>query len=215
GWLASVLDRIRVVVCLVALTTGQFLATDRPGFLLLATGLVFLALFGYVNGAETDKARAALAGPHTRDEALLDAVGRPGALTARLRAALHRRRIRMNLVSGIEFEMAVLVVAPLLMALTGPTALFWVAGVAAGLLLLFEAALLARFWLATRVARRVTPAVAPPAGPADSPASDPAGGPVAAAAGGPADNAATAPAGGPVVAQGGPSPAETTEPLRR
>ena len=189
GWLDFFLDRIRVIICMVALTTGQYLATDRVSFLFLATGLVFLALFGYVNGAETDKARAALASPRTDDEALLDAAGRPGALTSRVRAALHRRRIRLNLVSGIEFEMAVLIVAPLLMALTGPGALLWVAAAAAALLIGFELALLARFWLAARAARRTTPFVAAQSGP-------------------------VAAQSGPVAAEGGSVTAEATEALR-
>lgn len=154
GWLDFFLDRVRVVVCLTALFAGQFLRTEQPAFLLAATGAVFLALFGYVNGAETDKARAELAGragAPLDDTALLEAAaGRADGLANRLRAALHRRRIRVNLVSGIEFEMAVLVIAPLLAAAVGPAALWWVFGIAAGLLVLFELALIGRFWLATR-----------------------------------------------------------------
>lgn len=69
----------------------------------------------------------------------------------------------MNLVSGIEFEMAVLVIAPLLMALTGPYALLWVTAASAGLLLLFEAALIYRFWVATRTAARVPAPTSAPA----------------------------------------------------
>lgn len=156
GWLDFFLDRIRVVLCVVALFTGAWRHTGEALFLFLAIGVVFLALFGYVNGAETDKAYAKLAVrgrqmPAPDEKVLLRSARGPlGELALRIRDLLHRNRIRMNLVSGIELEMAVLVVAPVLAALTGAYALVWVTVVAAGLLILFELALLARFWLATR-----------------------------------------------------------------
>jgi phosphatidylglycerophosphate synthase len=153
GWLDFFLDRVRVVLCAVALFAGQFQRTDEPIFLFVVIVVVFLALFGYVNGAETNKARAQLVDsgrPVPGTTALLDSTaGAAGGLASQARAVLHRHRIRMNLVSGIEFEMAVLVVAPLLVAITGPYALVWVTAVAAVLLLMFELALIARFWMAT------------------------------------------------------------------
>jgi len=165
SWLDFVLDRVRVLACVVALTTGAFLATGDAVFLFVAIGIVFLALFGYVNGAEIDKAWAKLTGvprPAPADATIGDTAGEDALLRAatgraagplgRIRHALHRRRIRLNLVSGIEFEMAVLVIAPVAMALTGPYALVWIAVVAASLLLLFEAALIYRFWVATQTA---------------------------------------------------------------
>lgn len=168
GWLDFFLDRIRVVTCAVALLAGYWRRTDDNVFLFAATAVVFLALFGYLNGAETDKARARLAtGPRRVDnDALLTVAAGPAAgVMRRTVAALHRRRIRLNLVSGIEFEMAVLIVGPLTAALAGPYAQLWVIGVAATLLCGFEAALILRFWLATRTAaaaarRQVAPAQA-------------------------------------------------------
>jgi phosphatidylglycerophosphate synthase len=155
GWLDFFLDRIRVVLCVVALFAGQWRHTDDPLFLFLAMGIIFLALFGYVNGSETDKAYAKLAErghdvPGPDDKVLLRTAEGPAAgIALQLREALHRRRIRMNLISGIELEMAVLVIAPLAVALTTPYALVWVSGLAAGLLILFELALIGRFWLVT------------------------------------------------------------------
>lgn len=155
GWLDFFLDRVRVVLCVVALFAGQWMRTDDAIFLFAATGVVFLALFGYVNGAETDKARARLVSDRGAldDGTLLAEVAGPAAgLTHRLRTALHRRRIRMNLISGIELEMAVLVVAPLTVVPAGAYTLIWVTGVAAVLLVAFELALIVRFWLALRSA---------------------------------------------------------------
>lgn len=156
GWLDFFLDRVRVILCVVALFAGQWRHTGDDLFLFLATAVVFLALFGYVNGSETDKAFARLAAtgapvPAPDDKVLLHAASGPAVeLASRVREVLHRHRIRMNLMSGIEFEMAILVVAPLLAGLVGAYALVWVTLVAAVLLVGFELALIARFWLATR-----------------------------------------------------------------
>jgi hypothetical protein len=162
SWLDFILDRLRMVVATVALFGGQFLATGADGLLLAATAVVFLGLFGYLNGAEMDKARHRMirqagdapppdgAGPDSPGTGVPGETVRLPSPAAKLRAALHRRRIRMNLVSGVEFEMALFVVAPLLVAAFGVGALVAVVAVAGGLLIGFESALVARFWLAAR-----------------------------------------------------------------
>jgi phosphatidylglycerophosphate synthase len=163
AWLDFFLDRVRAVLCTFALFAGQYLATGRDIFLFVAVGAVFLALFGYVNGAETDQAKRRMAGGVRRPAE--DGVRRPAedaaipghpAVAAQIRHALHRRRIRMNLVSGVEFEMALFVVAPLVGAAAGPSAIVVTAGVAAGLLVLFELALIARFVRTARAYDRAT-----------------------------------------------------------
>lgn len=63
--------------------------------------------------------------------------------------ALRARRIRTHLVSGIEFQMAVFIVAPLAGALAG-AAIGWITVAAGGLLLAFEAAIVYKLWLSTR-----------------------------------------------------------------
>ena len=151
-WLDFVLDRVRAFLCTSALFAGAYLQAGDDRFLFAAVGVVFLALIGYVNGAEVDKAlRSAGAAPVASDRA--DRSGAPVLPTAvvRFRDALHRRRIRMNLVSGIEFETALFVVAPLAAAVAGTGAILVVTAVAAGLLVAFELALIARF-VATAVA---------------------------------------------------------------
>ena len=62
----------------------------------------------------------------------------------RLRDALVARRVRPHLFSGVEFQMAVFIVGPLSGAIVPVTI------VAAGLLLVFEAALVADLLLAAR-----------------------------------------------------------------
>ena len=146
-WLDFLLDRLRVFVCTLALFGGQYLATDDPTYLLAAALATFLSMFGYLNGAETDKARARIT---TRTGAPSPNGFPLPAPVADLRSFLHRHRIRMNLVSGVEFEMALLVVAPLAAAALGGTAALWVGGVAAVLLLGFELAMMLRFWVTAR-----------------------------------------------------------------
>ncbi|MBB5139332.1 phosphatidylglycerophosphate synthase [Thermocatellispora tengchongensis] len=69
----------------------------------------------------------------------------------RLRGMLLAHRIRTHLVSGIEYQMAVFVVGPLL----GPAAVPYVIGVAGALLLIFESALVYKLWMSTRDFGRV------------------------------------------------------------
>jgi hypothetical protein len=63
---------------------------------------------------------------------------------AQVRAFLLRRRIRMHLISGIEFQMAAFIIGPL----TGQV--IPAVAIAGGLLFLFEIALIARFWRSSR-----------------------------------------------------------------
>lgn len=56
SWLDFLLDRVRVFVCVVALFGGMRQRTGEPVYLLAASVAIFLALFIYLNGAETNKA---------------------------------------------------------------------------------------------------------------------------------------------------------------
>lgn len=67
---------------------------------------------------------------------------------------LRARRIRTHLVSGIEFQIAVFILAPLLGAVAS-TAIVWVTVVSGVLLLAFEAAIVYKLWLSTRDFLRV------------------------------------------------------------
>ncbi|MFI0357825.1 CDP-alcohol phosphatidyltransferase family protein [Actinomadura sp. 9N407] len=88
---------------------------------------------------------------------------KPRGRYAQVRAYLLRHRIRMHLVSGIEFQMAAFIIGPL----TGQVIPAVV--IAGGMLLLFEMALIARFWRSSRrfaYNRRTNAGVfAPPPGP--------------------------------------------------
>jgi phosphatidylglycerophosphate synthase len=167
-WLDFICDRVRVVLCAMALMGGQYLVTGRAIYLVLASVIIALALLRYLNSATIEEIEAAMTrnievayaqtgralplstavptGPpeHAGMEELQSRIG----ILGRARAFLSRHRIRAHVVSGVEFEMAVFVIAPI----TG--ALIAVPVAAGGLLLLFEGAFVYRLWLAARSTTR-------------------------------------------------------------
>ena len=167
AWFDFVFDRLRVILCAFALFGGQYNRTGEQIYLWLAVGVVSTDLFRYLNSAQMSKIKTAmwirlaevrgepvrLAEPEDISGEAADDSGAPATpmpddpqqpTYIRSRNWLLRRRIRMHLVSGIEFEMFVFIIGPL----TG-----WVAGVSIvsiALLLVMEAALVIKLWMATR-----------------------------------------------------------------
>ena len=179
AWLDFASDRLQFIICVFALMGGQYLRTHRPVYLVLATVVVALGLLRYLHSSVIDQLEDTV---RRRIEAAYAAAGRPvpvastdepageragsGELIARLgpvgrvKAFLNRHRIRVGLVSAIEFEMAVCIIAPL----TG-----WLIGVplvAGALLLLFEAFFVYRLRLAVRGMDRTLATLERPAAPA-------------------------------------------------
>ncbi|MGW1026513.1 CDP-alcohol phosphatidyltransferase family protein [Streptomyces sp. NPDC002577] len=76
---------------------------------------------------------------------------------ARVRQALLRSRIRPHLISGIEFQMFIFIVGPLI------GQILWTTAVSAVLLGLFELVIMYKFWLSTRDFTRVMENLAPAA----------------------------------------------------
>jgi phosphatidylglycerophosphate synthase len=74
---------------------------------------------------------------------------------ARVRNGLMRGRIRPHLISGIEFQMAVFIVAPLLVALTSH-AIIWTTALAGAGLLFFELVIIYKFYLSSRDFARIS-----------------------------------------------------------
>lgn len=146
GWLDFTLDQVRLVICAIALLGGQYLATGRGVFLLMASLVVFANMFRYFNGFLMERAlydlrerlsppgdgprRAPSIGDDDPSDTAQPDTAQPdpaGGSTAAsraggLRAWLTARRIRLNVYSGIEFQMAVLIVAPLAGAAIGAAA---------------------------------------------------------------------------------------------
>lgn len=168
GWLDYVFDRIRVLTCALALMWGQYRATGEDFYLLLGVLVVFLDMLRYVDALQVAKVRRQMR--RKLDEALeestaaaffapvvpheeprtSDAVDLQEEFRAsfswyiRIRDWLRDHRVRTHLVSGIEFQMAVFIIGPLLGQI-GPVTIG-----AAALLLVFEGAIMYKLWLSSR-----------------------------------------------------------------
>jgi hypothetical protein len=166
AWFDFIFDRIRVVICTIALMGGQYERTGQIRFLWLALAVITLDLFRYLDGSQVAKIKRAMS------RQLSEARGEdlPPASTAiamhdteneeedddeardvrnlspylRFRNRLLRHRIRVHLFSGIEYEMTVFIIGPLI------GFVFWTSIVAGALLMLFEAALVFRLYQLTR-----------------------------------------------------------------
>lgn len=152
-WFDFIFDRLRVVLCAIALMGGQYARTGDVAWVWLAAGVIGLDLFRYVNGSQMakiknsmrvqlDEARGEVATMQVPDdEGETDdpvSTRAPRSPYERVRNALLRRRIRIHLFSGIEFEMTVFIIGPLI------GFVFWTSIVSGALLLLFEALLVFR-----------------------------------------------------------------------
>ncbi|MEV6492399.1 CDP-alcohol phosphatidyltransferase family protein [Actinoplanes sp. NPDC051633] len=169
-WFDFIFDRVRVLLCAVALTGGQYARTGEIKYLWLAAAVIGLDLFRYLNGSQMGKikssmrSRLATARGIVEEPAAVDDEGeteseqRPAApppaegdrgVYLRFRNWLLRSRIRTHLFSGIEYEMTVFIIGPLIAALV-TDGVFWTSVAACALLLAFEALLVARLYQLTR-----------------------------------------------------------------
>ncbi|WP_399884951.1 CDP-alcohol phosphatidyltransferase family protein [Streptomyces sp. BBFR51] len=199
AWLDYVFDRIRVLICAIALMNGQYERTGDVAYVWLALVVVFLDALRYIDALQIFKVRQgmrakllqaagqvaevtqapapqgdladriaaearnepdgveAVDDDKAEDHSSADQADVPslGAVTqqsfvrrftqyTKIRDFLINRRIRTHLVSGIEFQMAVFIIGPLVGAIMGVT-------IAAGaLLVLFELAIIYKLMLSTR-----------------------------------------------------------------
>jgi phosphatidylglycerophosphate synthase len=153
AWFDFIFDRVRVLICAVALMAGQYVATGNVAWVWLCAAVIGLDLFRYVNGSQMAKTKASMAMQLStlRGESVTPTVtddegeteepvkaGPPRSAYDRVRNALLRHRIRIHLFSGIEFEMTVFIIGPLI------GFVFWTSVAAGALLLLFEGLLVFR-----------------------------------------------------------------------
>ena len=144
GWCDFMLDRLRAIVCAAALMGGQYLHTGQIRYLWLIALVISCDLLRYLNAGQVTLLREAV--EQERSETLTGPSAAPSARGGRVKQGLAGRRIRTHLISGIEFEMAVFVIGPLI-GFIGATAV-----VAAALLALFELRIVRYAWRVTRSA---------------------------------------------------------------
>lgn len=190
-WLDFLFDRVRDLICAIALFGGLERTTGQVGYLYIGIVFVSVNLFRYLDASAVAKVRLSmneaiarasleagvpatnyLVPPNPDDVADGFAQGTPAAEAAvqvtgvhvpglqqsfsrrfgwyyHFREWLLKHRVRTHLFSGIEYQMTVFVLAPILQS-------FWSSAVAvvtilgAVLLLLFEMTLVAKLWLSTR-----------------------------------------------------------------
>jgi phosphatidylglycerophosphate synthase len=174
AWLDYIFDRLRVLVCTLALMWGQYLRTDEGVYLALAVVVVFLDMFRYLDSLHMEKVKAQMSadlrrvgvgagGGGSAEDAVNTSWKRRFSAVVRFRAWTERHRIRPHLMSGVEFQMFVLVVAPLTGAVW-PDAVLVVTIATVAVMLAFELSMVFKFWLATRDYNRAMasePAAAP------------------------------------------------------
>ncbi|WP_017610164.1 CDP-alcohol phosphatidyltransferase family protein [Nocardiopsis xinjiangensis] len=231
SWLDYVFDRIRVLICAIALMGGQFLQTGAPVFLWFLLGIVFTDMFRYLNSPQMAKVRSTMrrhiasvireveeategdtsgvrraAGTFGSDESVVDHLGDddasvslggtervnapgaamhhadPGQVTQptatskakelqsttlqkgfdrrfpwyrTMRDSLRTNRIRPHLFSGIEYQMGVFIIAPLVgvFSLTG---MLVTIAASAVFMFAFEVLIIYKLWLSTQEFTRVT-----------------------------------------------------------
>lgn len=180
-WVDFIFDQIRFLACALALLVGRYLQTGQTIYLFFAIGVVFCDLFRYINSTQVAKVRRTMRrelaertaatttvadmaerytdpdveayGRREGDEELHRRFHSRFPWYIRLRDRLLGHRIRTHLVSGIEFQMAVCVVAPL------TTLILPVTAVAGALMLAFEAGLVAKLWMSAKdFERSIAPA---------------------------------------------------------
>jgi phosphatidylglycerophosphate synthase len=178
AWLDYVFDRLRVLVCTIALMGGQYARTGNLMFLWAGGAVIFLDMFRYLNALQMGKVkndiRAKIAESHggagvrpvfVEEVVMQHPVGTTAGSAAegqapvvdvygdfrnrfstfvRIRNFLVRGRIRAHVVSGIEFQMAVFIIGPVIGFVVETTL------VAGALLVAFELLLIYKLWTATR-----------------------------------------------------------------
>ena len=182
SWLDYVFDRLRVLVCAIALMGGQYAKTDNIHYLWLAGAIIFLDMFRYLNALQMGKVKNDMRrrleaaqgegappplfveetdaehplGAATTTATAVDGRGTERPVVdvygdfrtkfsafVRVRNMLVRQRIRAHVFSGIEFQMFVFIIGPLLNQIIPLTIL------SGALLAGFELLLIYKLWTAT------------------------------------------------------------------
>jgi phosphatidylglycerophosphate synthase len=122
-WLHYIFDRVGMLCCTLTLVGGQYVRTGRAEFFYVGFAVLSLDMFRHLNTLHVAKIR----------QAMCDSLGTAGL------PAEH-----VGVVSGVEFQMALFIAAPLTGMITPITL------VAGGMLVASELVIIYRLWLSTR-----------------------------------------------------------------
>lgn len=148
-WVDFFLDRTKDIACTIGLFGGLFHATDNNAYLYL--GFVFLTLnfVRYLNAAQAKQLTQAMSAALDAHRGSTDSPKRTSSASPSVKTTLAKYRIRLHLFSGIEYQMSVFVIAPLLQAGWGWGVQF-ITLAGAVLILMTEIAVGLRVFAATR-----------------------------------------------------------------
>ncbi|GAA2713705.1 CDP-alcohol phosphatidyltransferase family protein [Actinoplanes palleronii] len=163
AWLDYVFDRLRVLACAIGLFGGEYHRTHDLDWLWLGLLVIFLDMFRYLNALQMGKVkgdmrkRLAAAGAELEEPAesadgddLQGDFRQKFGRFAAVRRFLVENRIRVHLISGIEFMMFVFIVGPVLDQIKVTTIVISLG------MLAFELLLIYKLWTNTKsFARRL------------------------------------------------------------
>ncbi|CAG9613122.1 hypothetical protein BACCIP111899_02317 [Bacillus rhizoplanae] len=155
AWLDYILDRTRVAICAFSFMLGQYHQSGDETYFYLAALICFLDSTRYMNSLLVSKSRKKMQkqlseakttftkeGLDVKEEFLGEIVSRfPSYL--KIRGFFLKRRVRLHLMSGIEYQMFIFILAPIT-GLIQEGVIF-----SSIIMILFESAIIYKLWLQT------------------------------------------------------------------
>ncbi len=146
AWLDYILDRTRVAICAFSLMLGQYHQSGEVFYFYLAALICLLDSIRYMNSLLVYKSlnemRKKIDQANGAEGFLGEVVSRfPAYLN--IRAFFINRRVRLHLISGIEYQMFIFIISPIIGLIPEGVILSSI------LMILFELAVIYKLWLMT------------------------------------------------------------------
>lgn len=150
AWLDYILDRWRVAICAFSLILGQYHLSGEVIYFYLGALICLLDSTRYMNSLLVYKSLNEMnkkLGLYEKDEFIREVISRhPSYLP--IKQFFLRRRVRLHLMSGIEYQMFIFIVAPIFGIILEGVIFSSI------LMILFESAVIYKLWLMTIDFRR-------------------------------------------------------------
>jgi phosphatidylglycerophosphate synthase len=159
AWMDYILDRTRVAICAFSLMLGQYHQSGNIVYFYLAALICFLDSTRYMNSLLVYKSLNEM---RKKIDQKLDQKMEPSSTTVeflgevnarfpsylKIKTFFLRRRVRLHLMSGIEYQMFIFIIAPII-GLVQEGVIF-----SSIIMILFESAVIYKLWLMTLDYRR-------------------------------------------------------------